>query len=304
MSYNHYRTPHWVQGSHGNVSPQAVQAGHDGGPLYVGRAHHDGDLIPGKIQPGHGTCYISHGGNEISKPNYEVLINSGQWQMQWLPSSNGQVPSGAIQGGRTSNGEPLYIGRVNHNGTLTIGKIHPSHGCIYIPYDGREHSNRNYEVLVCSSKYKRAGKWEHSNDGGVPDNAVQAGWDVSDTIYVGRAHHEGEVIPGKVVPSHGCCYVAFGGEEHKKSQYEVLCNPCNCSLEWVGASDGAVPNGALQGGVTDDGENLFIGRTQHEGTLTVGKVHPSHGCLYIPFGGGEHNYEHYEVLVCKIVPLD
>lgn len=44
---------------------------------------------------------------------------------------------------------------------------------------------------------------------------------------------------------------------------------------------------SLTAGVTADGEPLYIGRVNHEGSLTVGKVQISHGALYIPFGGGE-----------------
>lgn len=42
----------------------------------------------------------------------------------------------------------LYVGRAAHEGSLTIGKIHPSHQCIYIPYGGAEISLAAYEVLV------------------------------------------------------------------------------------------------------------------------------------------------------------
>lgn len=157
--------------------------------------------------------------------------------------------------------------------------------------------------MSCGKNYKSVGKWKKGSDGHVPSHAVQGGWDLEDAIYIGRAEHDGDVIPGKIVPSHGCCYVSFGGEEHKKHSYRVLTNPDGCVGEWVHASDGAVPSGAIQGGKTADGEPLFIGRAHHEGTLTVGKVHPSNGCLYVPFGGEEHKKHEYEVLTCKHVPL-
>lgn len=32
--------------------------------------------------------------------------------------------------------------------------------------------------------------------------------------------------------------------------------------------------------------------------MTIGKIHPSHRALYIPFGGSEVPFQHYEVLVC------
>jgi GTPase len=38
-------------------------------------------------------------------------------------TGGGVIPSGAIQGGVTSNGEKLYIGRVRHEGSFCIGKV-------------------------------------------------------------------------------------------------------------------------------------------------------------------------------------
>nr|AIW62406.1 hypothetical protein [Scytodes thoracica] len=35
--------------------------------------------------------------------------------------------------------------------------------------------------------------------------------------------------------------------------------------------------------------------------MCSGKIQPSHGCLYIAYGGGEHAHQSYEVLVVKSV---
>ncbi|XP_058123044.1 uncharacterized protein LOC131264795 [Anopheles coustani] len=66
----------------------------------------------------------------------------------WVGSGNGQVPSGAVVGGRTPSGENLYIGRVYHGDALLPGKIHPSHKRLYVSSGGKEHYYNNYEVLV------------------------------------------------------------------------------------------------------------------------------------------------------------
>lgn len=50
--------------------------------------------------------------------------------------------------GESEDGEPLFVGRVNHEGTLTIGKVQPSHGSCYIPYAGQELAFTDYEVLT------------------------------------------------------------------------------------------------------------------------------------------------------------
>ncbi|XP_063980313.1 natterin-3-like isoform X2 [Diachasmimorpha longicaudata] len=124
-----------------------VTVGHDldGSCLVVGRAHHQGDILPAKAKPEHGIAYVPYGGNEIMKHDFEVLMPV---EFRWVPSRHGQVPHGAVEGGRTSTGETLYVGRTIHNGVPCVGKVHPSHGSLYIPYSGREIPFREYEVLV------------------------------------------------------------------------------------------------------------------------------------------------------------
>jgi len=56
----------------------------------------------------------------------------------------------------------------------------------------------------------------------VPANAVKAGVDKDGgDVYVGRAFHQGEVLPAKVVPNQNVAFVAYGGEEHTKHDFEV-----------------------------------------------------------------------------------
>lgn len=57
---------------------------------------------------------------------------------------------------------------------------------------------------------------------GVPPTAVHGGVDQDGTqIYVGRAFHEGDWIPAKVIPEKDVAYVAYGGQEHAKSEFQV-----------------------------------------------------------------------------------
>lgn len=139
-----------------------------------------------------------------------------------------------------------------------------------------------------------AGFWCSSTAGMIPDGAVEGGRDVDGPLYVGRAKHEGALIPGKVNPQHGVCYIPWGGEEHGKSEYEVL---CGCPSTWVSTSGDNIPPNAIPAGQTEDEEVLYIGRVNHEGTVTVGKVQPSHKVVYIPFAGQEVPFSEYEILV-------
>ncbi|XP_073972580.1 natterin-3-like isoform X2 [Rhodnius prolixus] len=138
-------------------------------------------------------------------------------------------------------------------------------------------------------------RWQTCYGGSIPQDAVHAGTDLNGSpIYAGRAFHCGDLLPAKVTPAHGCAFISYGGNEISKQDYEVLCSN---HVAWKFCQGGSVPPEAIRIGNTSDGEHLFMGRTMVEGTLTPGKVHPSHGCLYVPFDGRELSFPTYEVLV-------
>ncbi|CAG0901449.1 unnamed protein product [Darwinula stevensoni] len=134
----------WVEASGGEVPIGAVVGGEDGGEaLYVARAEHEGDMLPGKLVPSHRVCMQG-------TPTPLVLVSDDMAKLVWLPGSAGSIPSGALKGGQTASGEPLYIGRCKQGNTLTCGKarIHRSLKACFIPYGGREYGYGSYEVLA------------------------------------------------------------------------------------------------------------------------------------------------------------
>lgn len=88
---------------------------------------------------------------QLKEENYfilcllKILIGG---DVKWSKEKDGKLPKKAIVGGKTSTGEALYIGRANHEKSVTVGKIQPSHKCLYIPYGGKEVAIKEYEVLV------------------------------------------------------------------------------------------------------------------------------------------------------------
>ncbi|CAB3236036.1 unnamed protein product [Arctia plantaginis] len=129
----------------------------------------------------------------------------------------------------------------------------------------------------------------------IPPGALRVGTDEDGSeIYAGRAPHEGDILPAKVIPSKEACYVCWGGEEIPKDQFEVL---VPAMFSWQFSTNGQVPPGAVEAGQTADGEKLYYGRVTHDGCTTPGKIQPSHGCCYYPFGGEERNSTEYECLV-------
>ncbi|KAH8382453.1 hypothetical protein KR009_003599, partial [Drosophila setifemur] len=138
----------WLHFSNGVVPPAAVVAGHDsdGDTIYIGRAFYCNDMLPAKIIPNKGKAYVAYANQEVELDSYEVLNGVGA-NYAWLPAENGSVPDGAVPVGQNVDGETLYAGRGYHAGSLTVGKVHPSHGCLYIPYDSEEVKIFAYEVL-------------------------------------------------------------------------------------------------------------------------------------------------------------
>uniref|UniRef100_A0A453YKA7 Uncharacterized protein n=1 Tax=Anopheles arabiensis TaxID=7173 RepID=A0A453YKA7_ANOAR len=130
----------------GPFPPNMVRAGvdSDGEVIYVGRAFHEGDMVPAKVIPTKNVAFVCHGGEEVLKEDFEVLRYGA---FVWEYSSNGSVPETAMRIGQTMDGEPLYMGRAIYSGSQTPGKVHPSHGCCYLPFDGAEVSVTDYEVL-------------------------------------------------------------------------------------------------------------------------------------------------------------
>lgn len=239
-----------------------------------------------KYVPSRGQAYICYSGQEIEKNDIEVLCGD---YYRWEPARQGFVPNMAVRCGLTADGEPLYIGRASWEGSLTPGKIHPSHGCLYIAYGGTEHKITNYEVLVQPETFIQ------SRCDSLPYGVIEAGHDEDGSpIYLGRTWHEGDQLPVKVCPNQGKGYVAFGGQEIEKYDFEVLVGN---GYGWVPSANGEVPPNAAECGRTSTGETLYFGRGHHSNSLVPGKVHQSHGCLYIPFGGQEIKLFNYEVLV-------
>lgn len=77
-------------------------------------------MLPAKVLPEKAVAYVTYGGEEIEVTEYEIL-RSGVFV--WEFAQNGEIPEGAIEIGRTIDGEKLYFGRCIHEGTQTPGKV-------------------------------------------------------------------------------------------------------------------------------------------------------------------------------------
>ncbi|KAG5671494.1 hypothetical protein PVAND_001688 [Polypedilum vanderplanki] len=129
-----------------------------GEEIYVGRAMSNGFLVPAKIVPSKSYCFVSHNGKEFSVETFEYLVGKERY-FEWRPAANGNIVNGAIATGSLGT-EQLYIGRACYNGSMEIGKIHPSQKCLFISHEGKEVQMTSYEVLVWTKIEKESKKYE------------------------------------------------------------------------------------------------------------------------------------------------
>ncbi|XP_063596761.1 mucin-2-like [Penaeus indicus] len=139
-------------------------------------------------------------------------------------------------------------------------------------------------------------QWECGRGGAGRDQVPSKDrWGV---VGVAAAPHQGGFIPGSLQA--GSCLITCEGNTVVKPDFYTL-NPGGTDLVWAAAAEGKVPLGAVQGGVTESGEDLYIGRCKVDGKKLYGKVQPSQqGCL-VPLAGGEVNSSSYEVLCARTV---
>lgn len=277
----------WIWASDGEVPPNAVKTGEG---CYLGRAFHVGSVTPGRVDPEKKACCIPWGGDEHLKKVYEVLCTEGEFVRVTPDSTEGLLR--ATTAGISEQGEPLFIGRVWCDGGWVSGKVQRSHGVCYIGYRGKEMAYPEYEVFVGVGEPLQDEHFWVNNVLSMPQDASEF-----ESCHVGRARHRNSLLPGTVDLVKLQCHVTWGSEAHSKSRFQYL---YNCRGKFVPTKDDHIPVGAVQGGFSDFGEPLFIGRVQVGMKMLVGKVQPSHKVCYVPMFGGELKYSEYEILVLDL----
>ena len=121
--------------------------------LAVCRCDYKGAKHPGKVVAN--ACNIGWGGKEIIVEYFEVLVNNGIDELEWL-KTDGPIPKNAVKAG-TENRKGLYVGRAHHENGTHPGKIFnagKSNIC-NIGWGGKEITYNTFEVLVVNKPKER-----------------------------------------------------------------------------------------------------------------------------------------------------
>jgi hypothetical protein len=141
----------------------------------------------------------------------------------------------------------------------------------------------------------RADDWVNESGGGIPTDAVIAGTDNDGApLYACRAAWGSGLHLGKMRAGWPGCDIPYGGREVSVPNYQVL------APSWVAASNGAIPEGAIQSGVDAGGQPLYICRDHFNANdLHPGKIRAGFPGCKIGYGGHEYDRLNYEVLVSR-----
>lgn len=137
------------------TAKQGISAGknHLGKSCYIGRAVYNRQLIPGRlmIEPTHSSSvglYVEYALKEhLLTSNIEFYAKEPNCFYKWVPSSNGQDVTNAIQ--FKNDSYTFYIGRAFLQGATQVGKVLLEHRVLYFAFMGRGYSSAVYEVLLC-----------------------------------------------------------------------------------------------------------------------------------------------------------
>lgn len=142
---------HWVKAASGNIPEGAFKGGMDHGDqvLYIGRVWHQNVQLIGKVNMPLQGLRVCNSGTVLLFTDYEVLCG-GPEEAKWVKNPGNGLPPNSVAGGRGSNGETYYVGRMNPNGTLTPGMVL----CYLILYMfGQIYLHENVSILNFKVQY-------------------------------------------------------------------------------------------------------------------------------------------------------
>jgi len=135
--------------------------------------------------------------------------------------------------------------------------------------------------------------WIFATNGEVPAGAIVGGSEPGRVLYICHGWYQGGLHPGKIVGAN--CNIGWGGREILLNSYEVLVgNPGR--VQWIDASHGFVPEGAISGGYEPGRPNLYICRATHHG-WHPGKI-VGQNCNF-GYGGNEIVSPYYQVMTVR-----
>ncbi|KAJ7209569.1 carbohydrate-binding module family 12 protein [Mycena pura] len=142
----------WILSHDKEIPPEAIVIGQEHSwMLYICRAFYEGSIEVGKASNAFKKgAVIGYKHEEIHLGIYEILVGDMRG-LRWV-DANGYLNVASlgyrpVEGGRESDGTPLYIAEAPYNGAVHPGKASEKLDGAYIPYGETEKCVKSYRVL-------------------------------------------------------------------------------------------------------------------------------------------------------------
>ena len=134
-------------------------------------------------------------------------------------------------------------------------------------------------------------QWRKVSNGHIPSDAFNTGAkDSGRRLFVARAEHKNGMHPGRYHEGHKGAHLPYGGVEHVKHDYEILCSVSG--LHWCPMHIGFLPWNAVKTGYESTGYGynapLYSVKGVVNRTEVIGKYNHEHKRAYFPYGTKEH----------------
>jgi hypothetical protein len=156
--------------------------------LAVCRATYQGATHPGKVVER--KCNIGYGGKEVELKRFDVLVNKGLVELDWIKEDGG-IPKNAIKAGE-EKGLSLYVGRAYHEKGTHPGKVFKvgKNSICNFGYAGKEITQNSYEVLVQNEPDSNQKRMANDDRCGTKTPAVAG-------VYIGTMSKESRLNEGQ-----------------------------------------------------------------------------------------------------------
>ncbi|XP_059471381.1 uncharacterized protein LOC132194240 isoform X1 [Neocloeon triangulifer] len=237
---------------------------------------------------------------KVSTPD---LLSSKEYHKFWIKWNN----KGQVDVGRDGNEEPFmsYLDPnpfpISHYGMRTTwgatGKW-KDHEVEYVIHEGQAPPAAGPPVATEPETLQHLPyHWVSARNGEIPQGAVVAGKDHGEQVlYAAKVNYNNSQLIGKVNTVLQGARVGCNGQELHFAEYEVLCGGPPTGT-WVSAPGGQIPNNAVAGGKGCNGEVYYVGRSNCNGTITVGMGLSSDRHCHFAYGGREMVSNDFEVLI-------
>ena len=140
--------------------------------------------------------------------------------IRWEKASGGQIPQGAAQLGKDTDGAPLYACVAQLEGKSYPGKLASTFKRCNIAVNGREVSRNDYEVPVPGPDGRQ--HWLRQTDKNFSLQKAVSVRDGGGFSYFCSVGYKGGWQLGRKVAHENKCRFGYGGREIESSNYQML----------------------------------------------------------------------------------